>query len=55
MIAFVEREKAGPTIPLHNTIGRLLAMLAIGKNSLFRLKKELTDQLQKQQEEQEKQ
>ena len=55
MIDFVEKEKAGPTIPLHNTAGRLLALLGIGENSLFRLKKELTDQRQKQQNEQEKQ
>ena len=55
MIDFVEKEKAGPTIPLHNTTGRLLAMLGIGENSLFRLKKELADQRQKQQDEQEKQ
>ena len=55
VIDFVEREKAGPTIPLHNTTGRLLAMLGIGQNSLFKLKKELADQCQKQQDEQEKQ
>ena len=55
VIDFVEKEKAGSTIPLHNTTGRLLAMLDIGKNSLFRLKKELADQRQKQQDEQEKQ
>ena len=55
MIDFVEKEKAGSTIPLHNTAGRLLAMLGIGENSLFRLKKELVDQRQKQRDEQEKQ
>ena len=55
MIAFVEKEKADPTILLHNTTDRLLAILSIGKNSLFRLKKELADQRQKQQDEQEKQ
>ena len=48
VIDFVEKEKAGPTISLHNTTGRLLAMLGIGENSLFRLKKELADQRQKQ-------
>ena len=55
VIDFVEKEKAGPTIPLHNTTGSLLAMLGIGENSLFRLKKELADQRQRQQDEQEKQ
>ena len=55
VIDFVEKEKAGPTIPLHNTTGRLLAMLGIGENSLLRLKKELADQRQNQQDEQEKQ
>ena len=48
VIDFVEKEKAGPTILLHNTTGRLLAILGIGKNSLFRLEKELADQRQKQ-------
>ena len=55
VIDFVEKGKAGPTIPLHNTTGRLLAMLGIGENSLLKLKKELVDQGQKQQNEQEKQ
>ena len=55
VIDFVEKEKAGPTIPLQNTTDRLLAMLGIGETSLFRLKKELTNQRQKQQDEQEKQ
>ena len=54
VIDFVEKEKADPTIPLHYTTGRLLAMLGIGENSLFRLKKELANQRQKQQNEQEK-
>ena len=48
LIDFVEKEKAGLTIPPHNTTGRLLAMLGAGENSLFRLKKELADQRQKQ-------
>ena len=55
LIDFVEKEKVGLIIPLHNTTGRLLAMLGIGENSLFRLKKELADQRQKQQDEQERQ
>lgn len=55
VIDFVEKEKAGPTIPLHNTTGRLLAMLGIRENSLFRLKKEFVDQRQKEQDGQEKQ
>ena len=55
VIDFVEKEKAGPTISFHNTTGRLLAMLGIAEDSLSRLKKELTDQRQKQQDEQEKQ
>ena len=54
-IDFIEKEKAGPTISLHNTTGRLLAMSGVGENSLFRLKKELADQRQKQQNEQERQ
>ena len=55
VIDFVEKEKAGSTTSLHNTTGRLLAMLGTGETSLFRLKKELADQRQKQQDEQEKQ
>ena len=55
VIDFVEKQKAGPIIPLLNTTGRLLRMLSIGENSLFRLTKELADQRQKQQDEQEKQ
>ena len=55
VIDFVEKEKAVLTISLHNTTGRLLAMLGAGENSLFRLKKELADQRQKQQDEQERQ
>ena len=47
VIEFVEREKTGAVIPLHNTTGRVLAMLAISESSLFRVKKEIVDQRQK--------
>ena len=55
VINFIEKEKAGPTIPLHNITDCLLATLGIGETSLFRLKKELADQRQKQQDEPKKQ
>ena len=55
VIEFVEREKTGAIIPLYNTSNRLLAMLGISESSLFKLKKEIVDQRQKEQDEQEKQ
>ena len=41
IIDFVEKEKTGSIIPLHNAASRLESMLGISKASIFRLRSEM--------------
>ncbi|CAF5100133.1 unnamed protein product, partial [Rotaria sp. Silwood1] len=50
IIDFIKKEKDGPSIPLNNVTGRLVAILAISRRSAFVLKNEMK-QLKEDQEE----
>lgn len=53
IIDFVEKEKAGPIIPLFNTTNRLENMLGISRRSVFRLRSEMHSWEMKQNQERE--